>query len=120
MDVKRWKLSDVGDLVLKFIVILTLVFGVYSYKGYRDLATCVAKYNNQQAANSKALRDAADKDRVALDEYVFALDGLRKLPPAEAQAKARAAFDRFVQTRRETNEAREKNPPPPPPSEQCS
>lgn len=116
---KTWVTGPAADLVVRFLVLVTLVFNVYMYTGYRDLSACVARYNNQQAANSQALRSAAERERVALDDYLFAVDEIRKLPPAEARAKAEAAFNNFVQTRREANEAREKNPPPPPPSEQC-
>lgn len=117
--VRLWLTGDTADLVLRFLVILTLVFGVYMYTGYRDLAACVARYNNQAAAADAARSDAAKKDWAASDGLWFAIDEARRLPPAEAKARSEAAFDNYVKSRRETNEARAKNPPPPPPSELC-
>lgn len=116
---RQWATGATADLVLRFLVVLSLVFGIYMYTGYRDLSHCVARYNDQQAANSAELRRTAESERQALDNYLFAVDALRSLPPAEARAKATQAFENFVKTRKEANETREKNPPPPPPSESC-
>lgn len=117
--VAQWLRGPVADIVLRLIIVLSLAFGVVSYFGYHSLAACVAGYNNQSSTADKARADAAERDRAALDGFIFSLSDARTLPASEAKAQGQAAFDNYVRSRRETNEARAKNPLPPPPSEQC-
>lgn len=104
---------------VQLAVVLTLVIGMVSAWKQRVLAECLAGYNDRVSQIQAVQRDAAEKDRAALDELVFAIQASWSMPREQGRPTMRAAFDKYVANRTFTNQQRLNNPPPPPPAESC-
>lgn len=117
-----WLDSRQAFRMVQIVALVALVLSVYvGVKQYR-LASCLASYNDRSAKATAARTVAAERDRNAQDAMwqAFADAGdPQKVPPAQASAYAKAAFEKFLKDRAQANEQRAKNPLPAPPSQVC-
>ena len=121
-QIGAWLDSRGASRAVQVVALLALLLSVYvGVKQYR-LASCLASYNDRSAKATGARTEAAERDRAAQDAMwqAFADAGdPQKVPPAQAQAYAKAAFEKFLKDRAQANAQRASNPLPAPPSEVC-
>ncbi len=105
--------------MIQVVAVLSLFLALYVGVRQYQLADCLAKYNNDQAASSGQRLIAAEQDRKALDDMVGAFAAARSSGPEDAQRQVNAALDKYLAVRAQSDEQRRRNPPPPPPSQRC-
>lgn len=114
--------ANVVDVVNRFLTLVVLVMTCYVLVQYRGFSECVAKYDDQAARSTQARSAAADQDRQAEDAMwqAFADAGdPTKVKPADAQAYAKTAFEKFLNQRASARKQRADHPLPASPSQVC-
>lgn len=102
-------------IALGLAVVLLLVEGlllIRTREENADYIKCKAAWDQQEAASSKAVRDAAQEVSAAMDGVIFAV-------AAKDAEKFKASIANYVQIRKAQDATREKNPPPAPPEDVC-
>lgn len=117
----RWGLLDAPFVtrIIQIVAVLSLFLALFVGFRQHQLADCLAKYNDDQAASSGQRLIAAEQDRQALDEMVGAFAAARSASPEDAQRQVNGALDKYLAVRKQSDEQRRRNPPPPPPSQRC-
>lgn len=114
--------ENVLDVVNRVLTLVVLVITCYVLVQYRGFSECVATYDDQAARAGQARAAAADQDRQAEDAMwqAFADAGdPTKVKPADAQAYAKAAFQKFLAQRASARKQRTEHPLPAGPSQVC-
>jgi hypothetical protein len=114
-----WLDNPVVEKILRLLVIAALDIGITDAILHQSLARCLSDYNDRSALAAAARVKAVDQDWAALDTLFYQLNTLAALPPDQARAASRLAFESYVATRKQTVQARLDNPPPRPPSKVC-
>lgn len=117
-----WLDSPAARRVMTLLAVASMGLSVFVLAKQYQLTDCLAAYNDRSAQATGARTEAAERDRSAQDRMwqAFADAGdPAKVPPDQAQAYAKAAFERFLKDRAEANKQRAQNPLPAPPSQVC-
>lgn len=141
-SIRRFLASPLVDAVIRVVVVLSVVIGGFAAakavdvaSKNRELAECVAAYNNANNARSKAISDAQDQERTAeraaddAQTALFLSPTLGKPPsqqsPAEREELLRlfrayqSALTEQSKERATADDARRDHPIPDPPNEVC-
>ncbi len=114
---------DWGEVATRVALVAVVLVGTAVVAGWKEFSECVADYQDKAAAATRARAAAADTDRQAEDDMwqAFADAGdPTKVPPAEAQAYAKKAFQAFLKQRADARRQRAASPLPAGPSNTCT
>jgi uncharacterized protein YxeA len=119
-DAKKWIGSDLVEIMIRIIVILTVIAALFLFFRQNSLSSCQSAYNQAYAEYSRSARDSRQADDQVRDELFRSLYATRSNPDTvAAQKQIDAAFVKYFTTVDLTTKQRKDNPPPPLPNDYC-
>ena len=132
-SIRRFLSSPIIDAVIRFLVVLSLAGSASVWLQTRDLARCVARYNDANNARSVVLTEATNEERAAEREADDAQAALFLSPILSKEARTPAdraellrlfrayqtALSDQKEERRAADDARRVHPIPDPPKDVC-
>lgn len=118
-SLKDWLDSATATRIMKAIALISLLVGLGVAVKTQQLAQCQAAYAEASNAASRQRNEAAEADRKALDDMVYAIVSAGGRPPAEAGAVVGQALKSYLSARELADKRRAENPLPAPPSTTC-
>jgi hypothetical protein len=119
VNVKRWIGSDIVEVIIRIIVILTVCAALFLFFRQNSIATCQSAYNQSYAEYALDARNVRDSDDKVRDELFRTLYAARTLDSVAAQKQIDAAFVKYFTTIELTNKQRQENPAPALPNDYC-
>lgn len=117
---KKWISSDLVEIIIRIIVVLTVIAALFLFFRQNSLSSCQSAYNQAYAEYSRSARDARQADDIVRDELFRSLYASRNSPDTTtAQKQIDAAFVKYFTTIDLTAKQRADNPAPPLPNDYC-